>query len=91
MSFPDKVIKIGEHDVLVKCQKIKEDHCQRYSFRAELGDASHVHTMTVGPIDGEFTPPTLEQLQKDVDAAREEAARHAHARHIISQLEGQIE
>jgi hypothetical protein len=90
MSFPEKTIEIEGNEILVTCEKVLEDHCHRYRFSARLGDFTHHHALTIGPVDGEFITPTEEQFQRDVDAAREQAAKHVHLRHIVKELESRI-
>lgn len=80
------------HDIEVGCSKVqlRPDQPPCYIFEAQVGDTYYEHRLTVGPVDGPVIQPTVEQLQRDVDAARELAANHAHARHLVETLESQI-
>lgn len=91
-----------DHEIEVTCVK-KEDPTQIdvrtgkpfkthvYLFSAKIGDVVYEHGMGIGSDDGEnLIVPTSEQLQLDVDACRRFAARHAHARHVVKEFEGQI-
>lgn len=92
MSFPKKTLKVCDcgHEAEVSCEKLGEQPNHSYKFTAKIGDTVYEHTMTVGPVDGPIVQPTLEQLQKDVDAAREHAAKHCHMRHTVKELESKI-
>jgi hypothetical protein len=87
MSFKTKTLKIEDHDVEVSCERVDEDQpCHRVRFTAKLGDTSYDHTMTIGPVDGPVIKLEPGQLQKDVDAARAQAANHAHFHHTVKTL-----
>ena len=98
-----KVIRHEGTDVEVSCEKMLDEtcptcntvigksHCHSYRFTATVGDTTFHHTVTVGPVDGEISVPTKEQLQKNFDAARNYAARHAHFHHQIGMLEKEID
>jgi hypothetical protein len=92
MSFKAKSIKVGQHDVEVSCVKVGKHPNPVYCFTARIGDVAYDHplTMTVGPLDGEVPDYPLEQFQKDVDGAREHAAKHAAFRHGIEELEQHV-
>jgi hypothetical protein len=105
MGFPTVKLKCdkhlgekckGSHDIEVSCNRVQfrangeKEPCPVYIFEARVGDVIYEHRMTVGPVEGEFVPLTLDQHQKDIDAARLMAARHAHFRHVAEELESQI-
>jgi hypothetical protein len=90
MSFPKSTHTIDGMDVGVTCERVADAASPTYQFTAVAGNEKHEHRMTIGQVDGECVIPTEEQLQRDVDAARLVAARHARARHAVSELESKI-
>jgi hypothetical protein len=88
MSFKSKVVKIGEHDVNVGCERMEDQTSpsHRVRFTAEVEGTTYSHTMTVGPEDGPVSDVSAEQVQADVDAARQYAASHAHFHHKVKTI-----
>ena len=98
-----KIVQHEGTEVEVSCEKVRNEICptcksvigksggHTYRFTAMVGDTAFHHSLTVGPVDGEVVVPTKEQLQKDIDDARQYAARHAHFHHRIGLLEKEIE
>lgn len=92
MSFPTKTIQHQGVDVEVSCTKKPErqNEAHGYVFTAKIGDTVYEHGITIGPSEGPFILPTKEDMQKMVDDARTEAAKHCHLRHHIKRLESEI-
>ena len=98
-----KIIRHEGMDIGVSCERVSDEtcpacnatigksHCHSYRLTAIVGDTTFYHTLTIGPVDGEISVPTKEQLQNDFDAARKYAARHAHFHHQIGMLEKEID
>ena len=98
-----RILRHEGEDIEVSCEKIIAETCPAcksaigksgghgYRFTAKLGNTTFHHNLTIGPVDGEITVPTKEQFQKDFDAARKYAARHAHFHHQIGLLEKGID
>ena len=103
MIGESKIIRHEGADVEVVCEKVASEVCptcktvigksdaHSYRFTAKLGETAFHHSVTVGPVDGEVVVPAKEQLQKDIDTARQYAARHAHFHHQIGLLEKEID
>lgn len=81
----------GDHEIEVSALRVDQDSPHYvYEFTAKIEGFTYSGRKTVGSRDGDFVAPKLEQLQKDIDAFRIEVARHAHARHLLPELEKQI-
>jgi len=103
MIGESKIIRHEGTEIEVSCEKVSSEICptcksvigksgsHSYRFTAKVGDTIFHHNLTIGPIDGEVVVPGKEQFQKDIDAARKYAARHAHFHHQIGMLEKEIE
>lgn len=101
MSFPKVTLSCKDdlghdckepHKIEIECTKVelRPNTPPQYKITATIGDITHEHGLTMGPTGGPFVPITLEQFQRDVDLARKEAAKHAHFRHVVSELESKI-
>jgi hypothetical protein len=90
MSFKSKTLRIKEKDVTVHCRRVDEHlPTHRFIFSAEIEGKVYdrdIPGLTIGPEDNAFEHITPEQLQKDVDSARQKAAEHAYFHHTVGSL-----
>ncbi len=103
MIGESKIMRHEGSDIEVSCEKISTETCptcksmigksgrHSYRFTAKIGNTTFHHNLTIGPVDGDVSVPTKEQFQKDIDAARKYAIRHAHFHHQIGLLEKEID
>jgi hypothetical protein len=88
MSFKSKRVKVKGLEVDVRCERIVDESspAHRVCFTAEIDGTKYHHTHTIGPEDGPIPQVSLEQVQKDINAARKYAAEHAHLHHSIKKI-----
>jgi hypothetical protein len=85
-----KQIKIAKHMVCVEDAEIDHIIAAR-EIRAIVGNTTVVSRVTFGGgIDGPRVNMTIEQLQKDLDTARQKAAEEAAHRENVRELMKQV-
>ena len=85
-----KQLALGEHTAQVEDVEIEHIMAAR-EIRATVGSTTVVSTVTFGGgIDGPRVKMTLEQLQKDLDTARQKTAEEAAHRENVRILMKQV-